>query len=139
YTYTVDNAAVQHLAAGESIVETYTVQSADGSATSTITITIHGTDDVPVVTDDARSVTEDDSVTAAGKLSVDGAVTISDADAGQSTFDTGTLAFGSSTAAGGAQLGQIAIQPDGRYTYTVDNAAVQHLAAGESIVETYTV
>jgi len=137
YTYEVDNAAVQFLKAGETIVETYTVQSADGTATSTITITIHGTNDVPVVTDDAQSVTEDAGVVG-GKLSVDGAVTIADADNGESTFDPATTTFTGSTHAGG-QLGAIVVNPDGTYTYEVDNAAVQFLKAGETIVETYTV
>ncbi len=50
YTYKVANSnpVVQGLRSGESIVETYTVTSQDGTATSTITITINGTNDVPV-------------------------------------------------------------------------------------------
>ncbi len=138
YTYTVSNAAVQYLKAGETIVETYTVQSADGTATSTITITIVGVNDAPVVTNDARSVTEDQNVVG-GNLSVGGAVTITDTDAGESQFNTSTLAFAGTTAVGGAQLGSVAINADGSYTYTVSNAAVQYLKAGETIVETYTV
>ncbi|PTN39308.1 hypothetical protein DAI43_38755, partial [Achromobacter xylosoxidans] len=67
-----------------------------------------------------------------------GAVTISDADSGESTFNTGSLKFTGSTHAGG-QLGDVTINPDGTYTYKVDNAAVQFLKAGQSIVETYTV
>jgi VCBS repeat-containing protein len=128
---------VQFLKAGQSIVETYTVASADGTATSTITITINGTNDLPKVTNDAKSVTEDVGVNG-GKLSVNGAVTISDADSGESTFNTGSLKFTGSTHAGG-QLGAVTINPDGTYTYKVDNAAVQFLKAGQSIVETYTV
>ncbi|UNV94013.1 VCBS domain-containing protein [Comamonas sp. 7D-2] len=137
YTYSVDNAAVQFLKAGQTIVETYTVASADGTGTSTITITINGTNDVPELTNDAQSVTEDAGVSG-GKLSVDGAVTITDTDDGESTFDTGSLKFTGSTHAGG-QLGAIDIKADGSYTYTVDNAAVQFLKAGQTIVETYTV
>ncbi|MGV2896694.1 VCBS domain-containing protein, partial [Achromobacter sp. AGC78] len=137
YTYKVDNAAVQFLKAGQSIVETYTVASADGTATSTITITINGTNDLPTVTNDAKSVTEDVGVSG-GKLSVNGAVTISDADAGESTFNASSLKFTGSTHAGG-QLGAVTINADGTYTYKVDNAAVQFLKAGQSVVETYTV
>ncbi|MGI2098199.1 type I secretion C-terminal target domain-containing protein, partial [Shewanella glacialipiscicola] len=44
----VDNADVQYLAAGETKVETFVVLSADGTA-HTVTITITGTNDVPVI------------------------------------------------------------------------------------------
>src|SRR5690606_7831362 len=75
YTYSVANDAVQYLKAGESVVETYTVKSADGTATSTITITVNGTNDVPTVSNDSQSVTEDVAATA-GVLSVDGTITV---------------------------------------------------------------
>ena len=90
------------------------------------------------MTDDAQSVTEDLGVVG-GNLSVGGAVTITDTDTGEARFDTNTLAFGTTTAIGGAQLGAVAVNADGTYTYTVSNAAVQYLKAGETIIETYTV
>ncbi|MGY6273681.1 choice-of-anchor K domain-containing protein, partial [Achromobacter denitrificans] len=43
----------------ESIVETYTVASADGSATSTITITINGTNDLPTITSATINLSEE--------------------------------------------------------------------------------
>ncbi|MGW8422251.1 VCBS domain-containing protein, partial [Comamonas sp. HJ-2] len=142
YTYTLNNSdpRVNELGQGDKLsdVFSYTIRDSDGDfSTTTITITINGTNDVPTVTNDAKSVTEDVNVTG-GNLTVKGAVTITDPDAGQSTFDTATLKFTSSTHAGGA-LGAIVMKPDGTYTYNVDNAAVQFLKAGESIVETYTV
>ncbi|SHI09185.1 VCBS domain-containing protein, partial [Pollutimonas bauzanensis] len=133
--------AFQSLAQGATATSsiTYTVTDADGATSdATLTVTVTGTNDVPTVTDDAQSVTEDVDVDA-GVLSVGGYVTITDLDAGQSSFNPSTLAFGSSTAAGGTQLGSIEINADGTYTYSVSNAAVQYLKAGESIVETYTV
>ncbi|MFB2644698.1 ExeM/NucH family extracellular endonuclease, partial [Raphidiopsis sp. BLCC-F218] len=42
FTYTVDNSAVQYLGTGQTKVETFTVNSIDGSASQTITITING-------------------------------------------------------------------------------------------------
>ncbi|MBY7957026.1 VCBS domain-containing protein, partial [Vibrio fluvialis] len=68
WTYTVDNtnATVQGLNADETIVETYTVATADGKDTQTITITINGAADDSAITIDtdagdsaADSVTED--------------------------------------------------------------------------------
>ncbi|WP_419342739.1 retention module-containing protein [Achromobacter sp. PD1] len=142
YTYTLNNSDPRVNALGQgntlSDVFSYTIRDSDGDfSTTTITITINGTNDVPVMTNDFRSVTEDVNVTA-GNLTVKGAVTITDPDAGQSTFDTNTLKLTSSTHAGGA-LGAIVMKADGTYTYNVNNAAIQFLKAGESIVETYTV
>src|SRR5690606_28708186 len=113
--------------------------SANATDTEKVTITITGTNDVPEDSSDARSVTEDVGVTSEGKLTVDGAITITDTDAGESHFNTGTLQFVSSTSFSGTQLGSINLNQNGAYTYTVDNSAVQYLKAGETIVETYTV
>ncbi|WP_238585669.1 VCBS domain-containing protein [Comamonas sp. E6] len=142
YTYTLNNSdpRVNELGQGDKLsdVFSYTIRDSDGDfSTTTITITINGTNDVPTVTNDAKSVTEDVNVTG-GNLTVKGAVTITDPDAGESTFDTGSLKFTGSTHSGG-QLGAIVIHADGTYTYSVDNAAIQFLKAGQTIVETYTV
>ena len=142
YTYELNNndPRVNALLNGQQLKDTftYTIKDADGDvSTTTITVTINGTNDVPVMTNDFRSVTEDVNVTG-GNLTVKGAVTITDPDAGQSTFDTATLKLTNSTHAGGA-LGVIVMKADGTYTYNVNNAAIQFLKAGESIVETYTV
>ncbi|MFW1676998.1 VCBS domain-containing protein, partial [Pontibacter sp. JAM-7] len=56
--FTVDNAAVQYLDAGDTIVQTWTVDSLDGSGTSTITITINGTSDAPIANADTNYVDE---------------------------------------------------------------------------------
>ncbi|WP_201595491.1 VCBS domain-containing protein [Psychrobacter fulvigenes] len=57
YTYDVDNAAIQYLALGESLTETfeYTITDADGSTdTAKLTITITGTNDQPTITADSN-------------------------------------------------------------------------------------
>jgi len=133
YSYTVDNSKVQYLKAGESVVETYTVTSKDGSATSTIKITINGTNDVPTLGSGTGSVTEDLNVVD-GKLVASGTVSISDADTGESSFKEGAVFNGSGTA-----LGTLVFNTNGSYSYSVDNSKVQYLKAGESLVETYTV
>ncbi|MCI2965513.1 VCBS domain-containing protein, partial [Shewanella sp. N2AIL] len=71
---------VQYLAEGETKVETFVVLSQDGTE-HTVTITITGTNDVPVIAgDDVGAVTEDatDPV-----LTDSGTLTITDADSGQ--------------------------------------------------------
>ncbi|MEG3063389.1 MAG: VCBS domain-containing protein, partial [Comamonas sp.] len=133
YSYTVDNSKVQYLKAGESLVETYTVTSKDGSASTTIKITINGTNDVPTLGSGTGSVTEDLNVVD-GKLVASGTVSISDADTGESSFKEGAVFNGSGTA-----LGTLVFNTNGSYSYSVDNSKVQYLKAGESLVETYTV
>ena len=50
WTYSVDNAnpLIQSLNLGDTIEQVYTVTSLDGTATETITVSIHGTNDAPV-------------------------------------------------------------------------------------------
>ncbi|ANN76578.1 hypothetical protein BAU07_05110 [Bordetella flabilis] len=143
YTYTIDNAKpeIQSLKAGERVVETYTVTSLDGTATSTITIVIHGTNDVPQLSTGTSEITEDlDVEETTGLLTAKGQLTIADQDAGQDSFQP-QARFDGSTGNGNAPLGTLVFNPDGSYTYTVDNARpeIQALKAGERILETYTV
>ena len=49
WSYTYDKAAAQHLAQGESFTERFTVTSIDGTASHEIAVTVHGTNDTPVV------------------------------------------------------------------------------------------
>ncbi|QSX34059.1 VCBS domain-containing protein [Shewanella avicenniae] len=130
WSYVLDNDAeiVQALTAGEVVPQTFTVTLSDGS-TTTVDITITGTNDVPVIdleaSDDSGSVQEDLVLTASGTI------TANDADTGAvltfSGDDTGTY-------------GSFAIDPTtGEWTYTLDNANQQALAQGESHTDTFTV
>ncbi|KFF47975.1 hypothetical protein GY26_17555, partial [Gammaproteobacteria bacterium MFB021] len=133
WSYTVDNSKVQYLDAGQSRVETYTVTSADGSATQTITVTIHGAADAPTIGGaTSGAVTEDVAVTN-GNLVTSGTLTIVDADTGQSSFRPGAAT------PIGNPLGSLTIGANGQWNYTVDNSKVQYLAAGQSKVEQFTV
>src|SRR5206468_2874732 len=83
----------QQLGGGQSITDSFTAVSGDGSASQLVTVTINGTNDVPVIGGvHTGAVTEDVNV-AAGNISASGALTISDVDAGQSNFaaQAGTL------------------------------------------------
>ena len=60
WTYTLDNtnAAVQALKAGDTLTDTFTATTVDGTAQA-VTITIHGTDDAAVISGDTTgTVTE---------------------------------------------------------------------------------
>jgi VCBS repeat-containing protein len=64
WTYTLNNAdpAVQGLAQGETVTDSFTVTSFDGTATQTVTVTVTGTNDAPVAQNDAFATNEDTTV-----------------------------------------------------------------------------
>ncbi|HEY2925622.1 beta strand repeat-containing protein, partial [Piscinibacter sp.] len=135
WTYTASNAspAIQALGNGQTLTETFAVASVDGSATSSVTVTINGTNDIAVVSAASGAVTEDSAVDGAGNLVTGGTVSISDVDAGQASFvaQPGTAgAYGSFTLAA-----------DGTWTYTASNAspAIQALGNGQTLTETFAV
>src|SRR2546429_3109489 len=51
WTYTANDSqtAVQQLGAGQSLTDSFTAVSSDGTANRVVTVTIHGTNDVPVI------------------------------------------------------------------------------------------
>nr|WP_255702129.1 VCBS domain-containing protein [Salinicola sp. DM10] len=105
-----------------------------GSATSTLTVGVTGTNDVAVITGAATgSVTEDTNVNAAGNLTTNGALTVTDADYAQSAFVPGNASAAAGT------LGTLAITAGGNWSYSVANSAVQYLKAGDTKVENFTV
>ncbi|MEL4245327.1 VCBS domain-containing protein, partial [Shewanella xiamenensis] len=61
--YSADNSqtAIQQLKAGETLTDSLTVQSVGGT-THTVTITLTGSNDAPVLTAQSQSVTEDGSL-----------------------------------------------------------------------------
>ncbi|HHQ4705553.1 TPA: VCBS domain-containing protein, partial [Aeromonas hydrophila] len=121
---------VQQLTDGQTLVDTITVHSADGTAHE-VNITIHGQNDGAVIAGtDSGTVVEDHHVTAAGTLVAQGQLTVTDADAGQAAFvaqnDIAT------------QYGHFSLAANGHWTYTVDNtrADIQALQPGGTPGET---
>ncbi|SLN70657.1 hypothetical protein TRL7639_04189 [Falsiruegeria litorea R37] len=114
--YAVDNsnAAVQRLAAGEEGHATYRVSSADGTPHQ-IRITIHGTNDAPVLTASTASATED-GAKASGRMS---ATEVDSSD---------TLTY----TLGGAQPPGFDLKSDGSWTFDPTDAAYQHLSATDT-------
>ncbi|MDX7848438.1 VCBS domain-containing protein, partial [Aeromonas caviae] len=96
WTYSADNgqAAIQGLKAGETLTDTLTVTNADGKTTTTVTITINGTDDVPTLTPDVGSVTEDRNVQPGNLLQASGTLAAgTGGDAGEDKFIAGTASW----------------------------------------------
>ena len=128
WTYTLDNASnlVQSLGDGQTRIETFPVALSDGT-TSTITITVVGTNDPAIVTPGLGTVVEDTQLTTGGTL------VMTDADAGETGFRPQPVVAG--------LYGVFALDTAGNWTYTLNNAnpTVQALGVGETLTETFPV
>ncbi|HUE47297.1 MAG TPA: VCBS domain-containing protein, partial [Aestuariivirgaceae bacterium] len=90
WSYTADNTqtAIQQLGEGDTLTDSFTAWSFDGTASQTVTVTIHGTNDVPVI-----SVKQGDSDEAV--LTADEATPTSflmDIDSGDPIYTSGQMA-----------------------------------------------
>ncbi|WP_156937110.1 VCBS domain-containing protein, partial [Bradyrhizobium sp. WSM2254] len=127
YSFDANHAAYQHLAQGATtdVVANYTVTDEHGAtSSSTLTITLTGTNDAPVAVADTNSGLEDGTIT--------GTVASNDSD-----IDDGAILTYAQT---GVVTG-LTINPDGSYSFDAGNAAYQHLAQGATadVVANYTV
>src|SRR5436190_753649 len=129
--YTVSDAgAVDALAAGETLSDTFTVKVADsqgGFASQDVKITITGTNDAPVIGGvHTGAVTEDVNVVA-GNISTSGALTIADVDAGQSNFAAQAETGRGNVCSTVTQWARM------RWTYRTNDSqsAIQQLGAGQ--------
>src|ERR1700746_1327170 len=107
-------AAIQQLGAGQSLTDSFTAVSFDGTAHQLVTVTINGTNDTPVISGTSTgAVTEDNGAdgVAGGNLTTGGALTIADVDQGQSTF---TAQLGT---AGNHGYGTFTLDAAGNWTY----------------------
>jgi len=126
WTYTVDdtNSMVDALNVGQSLTDTFNVLSADGTP-QTVTITIEGANDAPVVSGDVSGAAVEDG----GAIS--GTLLASDVD-NPDTFQVD---------AGAAVYGAYAVDAAGMWTYTLDDAnpAVDALNVGDSLTDSFIV
>jgi VCBS repeat-containing protein len=150
WNYSVDAGAVESLAKDEKKIEKFTVKIDDGhggTVSQDVTITITGTNDVPVVTggDFARTITEEALESSPPALAT-GTFNFTDVDL--SDTHTVTIIDKVSAAATPAvpNLGTLrnvvnADDPKGKvnWSYTVDPAKINSLAKGDTKIETFTV
>jgi len=107
------------------VVASYTVTDEHGAmSTSTLTITLTGTNDAPIAVVDTNSGAEDTTII--------GTVATNDSDVDTGAFLTYSL---------NAPVAGLAIAANGSYTFNAGNAAYQHLAEGATtdVVASYTV
>ena len=151
WTYTVNAGAVEYLNAGQTRVEAFDIMIDDGqggAAIKTVVVTIKGSNDVsvnqpPVITSGVQAGAATEIVdNAAGENttthSQTGTITFTDSN----ISDTHTASF---AAQSGGYLGTFALNPVDQsansvgWTFSVDNSALDHLKAGQTLIQNYNV
>jgi VCBS repeat-containing protein len=127
------NGKFDFLGTGSTATDTfeYLLQVGNGAISkATVTITVIGENDAAAIGElGDHEVTEDESpitLTATGQLAV-------------VDVDNGEAFFSSEVAAAEGNLGSLTLAADGSYAFQVSNAAAQHLGAGDTKVDTFTV
>src|SRR5258708_3245027 len=136
WSYTADDSqtAIQQLGAGQSLTDSFTAVSSDGTANRVVTVTIHGTNEVPS-NDHTTTLHSPDHVKCLPRIiSTNEALPIADFDAGQSNFTAqasppGSIFFFNDTAT--TEI----------YSLSPPDAlpiSIQQLGAGQSLTDTFT-
>src|SRR5207302_340066 len=136
WNFSAQDNTFDFLAAGQTVSLTYTVQvkdSQNATASQLVTVTIHGTNDVPVIGGVSTGAVTEDVGVAAGSLTTGGALTIADVD--QSRTDHAAKP-GTASSHG---YGTFTLAASGAWTYSADDsqAAIQQLGAGQSLTDSF--
>lgn len=126
WVYNLENTNVQHLPGGKFIVDFFTIHSLDGSASHEISIPIMGANDAAVIYGDSTGATDEDAT-----AEVTGKLNLFEIDAGENQFEVQTNVA--------TTLGTFSVDNIGNWSYRVDNSAVQNLAFGQTVQDTFTV
>ncbi|MGI9385665.1 MAG: VCBS domain-containing protein, partial [Methyloligellaceae bacterium] len=134
WTYAAVNTqlAIQSLADGDTLTDSFTAVSSDGSASQLVTVTITGVNDTAAIGGvSTGDVTEDDDP---ATLATGGLLTITDVDAGEAEF------VAQVSTAGSNGVGTFTLDTSGNWTYSAVNSqlAIQSLADGETIADSFT-
>ena len=137
WVYTLDNAnhAVQALNVGDTLTDTFTVTTVDGTP-QLVTVTINGSNDAAIISGATTGSVTEDGDAKCGTPTATGTLTDADVDNPSNTF----TAVDSPTASDGG-YGTFTMTADGVWTYTLndDNRAVQALNVGDTLTDTFTV
>ncbi|MBW9115885.1 VCBS domain-containing protein [Rhizobium cauense] len=148
WSYNLDNGKAQELRQGQTVNETLTVFSADGTASQTITVAVKGVNDTPVAVVDTNTATEAGVGTSGDWLAQGNVLTNdTDADAGDTKTVIGVVdaenhhgvsGFGGFAIEG--KYGYLVLGSDGKYLYTLNNfdADTQALKQDAVVTEVFT-
>ncbi|PTO92682.1 toxin [Vibrio sp. 10N.286.48.B8] len=117
------NSAFNQLNVGDKVEETFTVSSIDGT-TSTVKVTINGTNDAATVSSATVAINETDKA-----VTTSGTLTSTDVDNPDNAFTPDSIS---------GTNGDLTIDANGHWTFTANNAFNQ-LNVGDKVEETFTV
>jgi VCBS repeat-containing protein len=123
WTYTADSAHDEFVG-GQTYTDSLAIASADGT-TSTLTVSLHGTNDAAVL---GSAVVDKTETNAASSLNGSGTLSISDVDSPQ-TYVAQTNTVGT--------YGKFSIAANGNWTYT-SNSAHDEFAQGQTYIDSFT-
>ena len=134
WTYSAVNsqAAIQQLGTGDTLTDSFTAVSADGTASQLVTVTIVGTNDAAIITGTDTGTVDEDAV----PNTVQGNLDHTDVDNANDVWQV------VSTAASSDQgFGSFTIDAAGNWTYFLNNAnpAVEALNDSDTMVDTFSV
>ncbi|MEH2531090.1 VCBS repeat-containing protein [Bradyrhizobium sp. AZCC 1588] len=136
WAYSIDqaNSTVQALNVGDTLTDTFTVTTIDGTA-QVVTVTINGANDAAVISGATTGSVIEDSGAKCDEPTVTGTLTATDVDNAP-----GFAAVNCPTASD-AGYGTFTMTADGVWTYELDesNCAVQALDEGDTLTDTFTV
>ena len=140
WTYTLDddNAAVQALNVGDTLTDTFTATTGDGT-TQVVTITINGANDNATITGDTTGdVIEAGGVANGTPGDPDDTGDLASGDLDNTTDAWNAVVAGTNSTGG---YGTYELTAAGVWTYTLDNSdgAVQALNVGDTLTDTFTV
>ncbi len=137
YTYALNNgaAAVQSLAEGATRTDVFNYAVSDdhgGTASSTLTITITGTNDAAVISGADTGAVKEDINVVSGNLTATGVLTVSDIDTGQSSFQPGII---------NGTYGSLTLDAAGHWNYSANNSqpSIQSLAESATATDAFMV
>jgi VCBS repeat-containing protein len=136
FTVNESNGSVQALNVGDSLTETFTIHTEDGTA-QTITVVINGANDAAVITGTSTgTVMESGGASSPGNPNASGNLDDTDVDNTSHLFQ----AVGTATATDHS-YGTYTVDASGHWSFTLNNSntAIQALNDGDQITETFTV
>ncbi len=137
WTYTVNNAdsAVQALNVGDTLTDSFTVATVDGTP-EVVTVTIHGSNDAAIISGTTTGSVIEAGCAIHGTPAASGTLTDTDVDNTPNAFTPV-----SSPTLSDAGYGTFTMAADGVWSYVLDNAnhAVQALNVHDTLTDTFTV